>query len=448
LIERLHAFAKRPCLLMDSEVMTYGQLAELVEHCQDALRSHRAEVALLPGDFTPMAIAALLACLCEGLSVAPVREDQPQVLPVYAQQCGATVVIRAAGGQPLLVEAIEAPPPMPPLIQQLHDRGGSALVLFSSGSTGKPKAMAHAADRFLSAYQQRRARQMTIALFLQFDHIGGLNTLLGSLAAGMSVVPLPRRDPDSVAHTLARHQVRVLPTTPTFLNLLLMAGHDGHGQLSCVRVLTYGAEAMPQALLKRLKERFPKAKLLQTFGTSETGIARTAAASSTNLRLEDPDQEHKVVDGELWLRSRTQVLGYLGEEGQDRFTEDGWFRTGDLVEAQADGSLRLLARKQQVINVGGEKATPTEIESVLLELPQVAACKVYGVPSPLTGQSVAADIVPAQAEALSPAALRSMVRRHARQRLQQHKVPTKIKLCEQLAVSDRYKALPSEGTQR
>lgn len=93
-------------------------------------------------------------------------------------------------------------------------------------------------------------------------------------------------------------------------------------------MITYGTETMPQSLLLKLKEVFPKVKFLQTFGTSETGISTTSSKSSNSLfmKLEDINGEYKIVENELWLRSKTQVLGYLNAS-MDSFTSDGWFKT-------------------------------------------------------------------------------------------------------------------------
>lgn len=106
-------------------------------------------------------------------------------------------------------------------------------------------------------------------------------------------------------------------------------------------MITYGTEPMPDSLLLKLKTFFPRVKFLQTFGTSETGISQTTSKSSdsTFLKIDDPNTEIKIVRGELWIRSKTQVMGYLNSS-LERFTEDGWFKTGDLVEEASDGYIK------------------------------------------------------------------------------------------------------------
>ena len=275
----------------------------------------------------------------------------------------------------------------------------------------------------LATYRERRPSGLPVLALLGFDHIGGLNTLLGALAAGALVVVPADLSPAAVAAAIARHRVAVLPASPTFLNLLLAAGVPA-AELASLRVITYGTEPMPESLLVRLKTAFPRVRFIQTFGTSETGITRTESpeAGSTFLRFEDPNLEWKIIDDELWLRSRTQVAGYLNASNE-RFTEDGWFRTGDKAEQGPNGTLRILGRMGEMINVGGEKLMPAEVESVVLGIPGVTDCRVRGEPHPLTGQTVVVDVVTAAAD---HEALRSAIRSACRERLARHKIPTRV----------------------
>jgi acyl-CoA synthetase (AMP-forming)/AMP-acid ligase II len=313
----------------------------------------------------------------------------------------------------------------PELFARLTAAGSAGLVLFSSGTSGEPKAMVQNLGALLAMHAGRKPSSLPVCILLQFDHVGGLNTLIGGLASGALIV-IPRElTPAAVAEAVATHRAAVLPASPTFLNLLLASGEASRHDLSSLRLITYGTEPMPEPLLARLRTAFPAAKFLQTFGTSETGIARTESPDPGSLffRFADPDQEWKIVDGELWLRSRTQVLGYLNASS-DRFTADGWFRTGDRAEAGPDNTLRVLGRAGEMINVGGEKLLPQEVEAVILEVPGVLDCRVRGEPNALTGQTVVAEIVPSPGS--DPESLRSAVRSTCRAKLARHKVPTKV----------------------
>src|SRR5262249_20692513 len=115
--------------------------------------------------------------------------------------------------------------------------------------------------------------------------------------------------------------------------------------------------------------------------------------------------EHKIVDGVLWIRSRSAMLGYLNAPSP--FDADGWFNTQDLVERDGE-YIRILGRKSELINVGGEKVHPTEIENVLLQVDNVTDVTDRGPPNPATGEVVPAKTPPLGPE--TPAALKRRVR--------------------------------------
>lgn len=442
LLERIAGHGTKPFLHTTGGSWHYAQLAESTRLLSGTLREAGVapgEVVALVGDYSFDSIALLLALIANHNIVVPLtpaleteiarRLDIARVARVCRLEAGRTVWSnRTAGEDP------------PALLVRLAAERHSGLVLFSSGSTGQPKAMVHDLDRMLDTYRERRARSLTLLVFLMFDHIGGLNTLFTSLATGATMVIPGSREPDAICELIARHRVAILPASPTFLNLLLLGEAWRQHDLGSLKIITYGTEPMPESLLRRLRVAFPAVKFLQTFGTSETGITHTRSKSSdsTLLKLDDPNLEHRLVDGELWLRSRTQILGYLNHSMQ-AFTDDGWFQTGDLVELADDGYLRIIGRRSEVINVGGEKVLPAEVESVLLTMPGIADCLVSGESSPITGQIVCAQVV--LAPDADPAAIRQQVRLFCRDRLAGYKVPVKVEVVARTNFSDRFKKL-------
>ena len=186
-----------------------------------------------------------------------------------------------------------------------------------------------------------------------------------------------------------------------------------------------------------LKKSFNRVKFLQTFGTSETGIIKSSSksSSSTFIKLDDPDQEYKIVNGELWLRSKTQVLGYMNHSMQS-FTKDGWFMTGDLVEQDGE-YIKIKGRLKEVINVGGEKVLPAEIESILLSHADVKDCTVHGELNPITGQTVIANVT--IKEGLDKKIIRKQLKSFCRDNLEAYKVPTKFKFVEANEYTNRFK---------
>ena len=423
LLARITAYSAKPALAGAWGVVTYAELAGLIAKARTALaqlKLDRPTAFGLVGEHGPASTAWLLALAEAGHFVAPlsgnVAEHPAKLATINAQW----IVVTEAREAKLLPRVDE--PSSHPLFAQLRAQGAAGLILFSSGTSGAPKAMVQDFGKLLSAYESRHESDLVMLALLGFDHIGGLNTLLSALAAGSLLAVPSTRAPADVAATIARHKVAVLPASPTFLNLLLAAGVTA--ELASLRVITYGTAPMPESLLARLKAAFPRVRFIQTFGTSETGITRTVSpdAGSTFLRFEDPDLEWQVIEDELWLRSRTQIAGYLNASNE-RFTGDGWFRTGDKVELGPNGTLRILGRMGELINVGGEKLMPAEVESVVQAVPGVADCRVRGEPHPLTGQTVVVDVVSGTSD---PEALRSAIRSACRERLARHKIPTRV----------------------
>jgi acyl-CoA synthetase (AMP-forming)/AMP-acid ligase II len=435
-------------LHMQAGDWTYAQLVAAMDAWQERLRA----AGVAPGD----GVAVLSDYSCEAIALfLALAENRNLVVPVATpvedevrdrlDLMHVEWVVRLRGDG-----TIERQPPggeRHSLLAQLAGTGNAGLVLFSSGSTGKPKAMVHDLTRLLDTYRERRARSLTLMVFLMFDHIGGLNTLFTALASGASMVIPDKRDPDEVCALIARHGVAVLPASPTFLNLVLMSGAAGRHDLGSLRIITYGTEPMPEGLLQRLRAAFPRVKFVQTFGTSETGISHTTSKSSdsTLLKLEDPNIEHRIVEGELWLRSGTQILGYLNH-AMDSFTPDGWFKTGDLVEEAGDGYLKIVGRRKELINVGGEKVLPPEVESVLLEMPEISDCLVRGEANAITGQIVCAQVVLSASG--DPATIRQRVRLHCRQRLAPYKIPAKVTVVDRTAFGERFKKMRIQAADR
>jgi acyl-coenzyme A synthetase/AMP-(fatty) acid ligase len=374
----------------------------------------------LIGDHGPATTAWLIALAEAGHFVAPLAGNAAEYPAKLALINAQWIIATNDTAWDLLPRVDE--PSSHPLFAQLHEQGSAGLVLFSSGTSGAPKAMVQDFSKFLASYESRHESDLVMLALLGFDHIGGLNTLFSSLAAGSLLVIPSSRSPSDVAAAISRHRVAVLPASPTFLNLLLAAGVSA--ELASLRVITYGTEPMPESLLLRLKSAFPRVRFIQTFGTSETGIARTESPEpgSTFFRFSDEGLEWKIIEDELWLRSRTQIAGYFNASNE-RLTADGWFRTGDRVEQGPNGTLRVLGRFGEMINVGGEKLMPSEVESVVLTVPGVIDCRVRGEPSPLTGQTVVVDVV---TDAADNEALRAVIRGACRERLSRHKIPTRI----------------------
>jgi acyl-coenzyme A synthetase/AMP-(fatty) acid ligase len=423
-------FQDRIAFMKDEVVVSFEAVNTLAQVALGALALKgldRGTPVGVIGGHGPAVSAWLLACAQAGCTAVPLSGN-PAEHEARLKMVGAALVVRCGFEDWTLEEGHRGQ--MPPLLADLAKRGRAGLILFSSGTSGEPKAMVQDLNSLLESYADRKPSRLPICILLSFDHIGGLNTLLGALASGAPVIVPESRSPADVAAAIEQHKAAVLPASPTFLNLLLASGEHQRRDLSSLRLITYGTEPMPPPLLERLRVAFPRAKFVQTFGTSETGIAKTESPDPGSLFMKLEGQEWKVMDGELWLRSKTSILGYLNAPN-DRFTPDGWFRTGDRVELGSNNTFRVLGRAGEMINVGGEKLFPQEVEAVILEVPGVLDCRVRGEPNALTGQTVVAEIVPSPG--FDPESLRSAVRSTCRAKLDRHKVPTKVSFVESVS---------------
>jgi acyl-CoA synthetase (AMP-forming)/AMP-acid ligase II len=228
----------------------------------------------------------------------------------------------------------------------------------------------------------------------------------------------------------------MLPTSPTFVNLLLMSHAYERYDLSSLKLITYGTEVMPASTLTRMHALFPAIKLQQTYGLSELGILRSKSKDSGSLWVKVGGEgfETKIVDGILWIKAHSAMLGYLNAPSP--FDAEGWFNTNDMVEVDGE-YIRILGRKSEIINVGGQKVYPAEVESVLLQMDNVADAVVLGEPHPITGNIVTARVNLMEPEPAS--AFRQRMRAFCRERLASYKAPVKVDIVDAEQFNARYK---------
>jgi acyl-CoA synthetase (AMP-forming)/AMP-acid ligase II len=323
------------------------------------------------------------------------------------------------------------------LLKKLREKPEPGLILFSSGSTGEPKAAVHAFAPLLEKFKVPRHSMRSIT-FLMFDHWGGLNTLFYNLSNAGCVITVQARSPVAVCEAIEKHRAELLPTSPTFVNLLLLSEAYRHHDLSSLELVTYGTEVMPESTLKRFHELFPNVRLLQTYGLTELGVLRSKSRSSDSVwvKVGGEDFETRVVDGMLEIKAKSAMLGYLNAESP--FTEDGWFKTGDAVEVDGE-YIRFLGRKSEMINVGGEKVYPAEVESVLQLMDGVEDVAVSGEANPIMGQVVKARVKLATGE--NVAEFRKRMHAFCRDKLPGFKIPQRVVLVDEMAYGERFKKM-------
>jgi len=321
-----------------------------------------------------------------------------------------------------------------PLIQALKEKGHPGLVLFSTGTTGRPKAILHDFNSFLERFDTPRPTLKTIN-FLLFDHIGGLNTLLHTLFNKGTVIAPVSRSVEGVLDTCNKYEVEVLPTTPTFLRMMLMSGVIPDKVPSSLKIISYGTERMDQPTLDSLCELLPGVDFRQTFGMSELGIVRVKSHSRDSLFMKVGGEgvETRIKNNVLHIKSKTRMLGYLNADSP--FDKDGWYNTNDIVEtSDEEGFIKVIGRVSEVINVGGLKFMASDIERVALDYEGVELVKAIGKENPITGQHVELTLQPKKGTIIE----KNDVKKFLSSRLQDHMVPQRIKISE-ISVGHRFK---------
>ena len=439
LLDGLHRRGDAPCLFLDGQWHDHAALAASVAAWRARFAASgppAGAVIALQADYSIESVGLLLAAWAQGLIVALVpRVADPQSCLVDADVAGLFDLSQSGDARWQARRPQHAPHP---LVAALAAAGDPGLVIFTSGSTGRARGALHGVERFLGKFD-RPGRALRTLAFLQLDHVAGMDTLLYTLSAGGGLVVAARRDPATICRLIETAHVEVLSTSPSFLRLLWASGAAGEHDLSSVQVVTYGSEPMDAATLRRVALLFPRARLSQKYGTTETGAPRTISRADDSLwiRIESEGVRTEVRDGLLWIRSEGAFLGYLDDAGALR-QADGWYCTGDLVEQ--DGPwIRVLGRGGELINVGGEKVVPTEVEAAILELDEIAAVAVSGLAHPLLGQVVTARVQ--LAPGADAATIETRVRRHCRARLPRHAVPVTVDVAAEALTSERQKVL-------
>jgi len=439
LLDVFRANHARDAVVWRERSISYGWLVDAVDRWGRSL----ADASIAPGtvvslesDFSPTAIALLLALVERGCIVVPLTSSVEMKKPEFRAIAQVEAIVSVGADDQARPERTAARASHE-LFTSLRSARHPGLVLFSSGSTGKSKAALHDFVPLLEKFKVPRHPLRTLT-FLLFDHIGGVNTLLYVLSNAGCIVTVQDRSPQVVCAAIEKHRVQLLPTSPTFVNLLLASEAYNDHDLSSLELVTYGTEVMPESTLARFRRLFPRIRLLQTYGLSEVGILRSQSRSSDSLwvKVGGDGFETRVVDGMLQIRAQSAMLGYLNAPSP--FTPDGWLPTGDAVEVDGE-YLRIHGRQSEIINVGGEKVYPAEVESVLQCMEGVQDVIVSGEPHRITGQIVTAKVRLGTGETLPE--FRGRMRLFCRDRLPAFKIPQKVVFVDEALHGERFKKM-------
>ena len=384
------------------------------------------DVVALVGDFDPATILTLLRLIDLRMIVVPLTSETCLDHEYFFESACVDAVIQ--NGKLLTRKHSGSHE----LINLLRDREHGGLVLFSTGTTGRPKAILHDMSHFLKRFETPRPSFRTLS-FLLFDHIGGINTLFHTLFNKGVVVSPTTRTVESILETCQISQVEVLPTTPTFLRMLLMSGAIPEKIPESLKVITYGTERMDQPTLNLLCDLLPQVDFRQTFGMSELGILRVKSEARNSLFMQIGGEgiEYRIIESVLEIRAQFRMLGYLNAPSP--FDTDGWYNTKDIVE-EKNGLIKVTGRSSDVINVGGLKFMASEVERIALDFDGVAFAKVSAGANPITGEHVEMSIQPKSEIDFDLEKFKDYLKFN----LRTHMVPRRIRI-ERIEVGHRFK---------
>lgn len=431
ILERLEnrtAGRSDPFLIAPGGSLSFADIAASAEEMEQEMSDVRAgDVVAIIGDFDSRTIGTMLRLLDRNAIVMPLTEGARADHEYFFDAGEVQWVIRGNS-----VERRPSPGRRTNgLLAELRAREHPGVIFFSSGTTGRPKAILHDFTNFLARYSARRSPLRALN-FLLFDHAGGINTMLHTLLNGGVVVVPSGRTVDAIASDMLAHQVELLPATPTFLRMMLLDGIFDTIEFPDLRMITYGTERMDQGTLDRLCAKLPQVDFRQTYGLSELGVlqVRSRARDSLWMQIGGDGVETRIVNSILHIRSENRMLGYLN--APDPFS-DGWYDTGDIVETDGD-FVRITGRASEVLNVGGLKILPGEVERVALLYPGILRAKAYGAPNPITGQHVEITVEPADGRDID----RRRLGVHFREHLQKQFCPSRV-VIGAVPVSHRFK---------
>ncbi len=271
----------------------------------------------------------------------------------------------------------------------------SRFIVRTSGSTGENfKLVIHDPDLFFKKYKTIGPHFLRTFAFSPAGSIAGIETLLEVLVHELTLVSsINELSPSRVVEYIKLYQVDYFQTTPTYMNLMIIAGQVRSEYLNGLKKIAYGSEPSLSFVVKYFQKELPELEMMHTYGMSEIGIQKTLTKCDepTFFLIDDKYNQFKINEGVLEVRSMTKMLGYLNAKEIPSSLGADWFYTSDevLVENQF---LKVLGRLGELINIAGNKFFPSELEDVIRKLHGVADVLVTAEVSNLMGKIIVATI--------------------------------------------------------
>lgn len=305
----------------------------------------------------------------------------------------------------------------------LVEISGSEITIFTSGTTGQPKEVKHSYKNLSRAVKKGGKFRYNIWGFAYNPtHMAGLQVFFQALCNGNTLVNIFNKSRQYIFDCIKEYKITHISATPTFYRLLLPFEEE----YDSVKRITLGGEKSEKNLYKVIKQIFPNAKITNVYASTEAGTL--FASKGENFKIpEDIRDKFKVVDDELYIHE-----SLLGKSASFKLFGE-YYASGDLIEWVdiENGLFRFKSRKNELINVGGYKVNPIEVEDSLRGINGVIDAHVFGRSNSVLGNILCADIVREGSSSLSEVDIRNELKNC----LQYFKIPRRIKFVESLSIT-------------
>jgi len=339
------------------------------------------EIIVLDGDFSQQEISSLVGC--DDISICTEHISAIEPLASFED----------------LILRISAPPK------------SWKITLFTSGTTGLPKKVSHSFESITRGVRKGPAFQSAIWGFAYNPtHMGGLQVFFQALLNGNTMIRLFQLPRTLILDEIAARGVTNISATPTFYRLLL----PPENPLSSVQRITFGGERFDATTLDQLSHMFPNARITNVYASTEAGTLFVSRDDIFSVK-KNFESLVKIENGELYIHR--SLLG------QNELCAGEWYCTGDLVEltGQTPLQFRFLSRKTEMINVGGYKVNPNEVEDAIRTIPGVGDVRVYSKKNSVVGNIICSEVVSFQQDLTE-----KDIRLELQKKLQEYKIPRMV----------------------
>lgn len=352
-------------------------------------RTPRKHAFHLEADYSELAVKRFLTLVTAGHTVimsSPERFADPSYLELITQEAQTDFILWPLKNSLTQLEICAQK--RHPLI---NDEG--MFIVRTSGTSGKPfKLVLHKLTNFIEKFKTSSPSSKHSLLFFPLDSIAGIETVLECYVKGDQLSSLKGKPTtDEVWQHLAKGEIDSLHVTPSFLSQMMLAGIFQNPTPKQLKRIMFGSEPPQAKVLGHVRSAWPQVELVQGYGMSEIGVLQTLTSREHpelfNLAESNPG---RIQEGRLEVRSPCALVGYLNHE--QALTSDGWFKTDDIVQ-EVQGQWQVLGRSGDLLNVGGHKFFPAELEEQLMAMPEVLDVTIRGEPHDMIGTAIVAQFI-------------------------------------------------------